>query len=184
MATPDCTHRLTAGFQNQIIHVDSLVRFDFANGATLSEIYMLVAERENVMAKINYTTRYGSTVTKENIEELESILDVSLPQDFINFITENNGCYINPHCYYVNNRLESINNFYDVCEAYEFRDLELPDYFIPIARDAGGNQSCINMSNDDYGKIYFIDHEIEDRFELISNSFSDFLSLLIDNPEL
>jgi cell wall assembly regulator SMI1 len=37
----------------------------------------------------------------------------------------------------------------------------MPANMIPIASDGGGNQICVSVSGNDYGHIYFWDHEDE-----------------------
>lgn len=72
-----------------------------------------------------------------------------------------------------------LDNYYDI----------FPGGIIPIGEDPGGNYICLNANgNEDYGKIYFYDHEIDNENEdgtlnwnnlyLIANSFTEFLEKL------
>lgn len=65
----------------------------------------------------------------------------------------------------------------------------IPDNFLPIGDDFGGNIICISIRGNNFGKIYFWDHE-EDTYEgeypsyenvhLVADSFDGFVNLLQD----
>jgi hypothetical protein len=68
---------------------------------------------------------------------------------------------------------------------YIFRE-RIPDNLMPIGSSDSGDLYLINLSGDDYGKIYFWDHEDEcgkncwDNIYFVASSFSEFLEKLTD----
>ena len=60
----------------------------------------------------------------------------------------------------------------------------IPDDMLPIADDPGGNVIAISLNKDDYGYMYFINHEYDDLDtgylvkSKIAESMSDFLDVL------
>lgn len=66
-----------------------------------------------------------------------------------------------------------------------FSDELLDVGFVPIADDSGGNQICIGVSKENFGDLYFWEHELGNENELdnlffISSSFQLFLHSLYD----
>jgi len=59
----------------------------------------------------------------------------------------------------------------------------LPKDFFPFAYDAGGNDFCIDLSEENNGKVYFIDWDEPDDPEFLANSFEEFLEGLTDTKE-
>lgn len=92
---------------------------------------------------------------------------------------------------------------YDIFENLKLFKDRIPDAFLPFATDGMGNQILISLNKDNYGRIYFWDHEaewdVEDYEEetgipmreevkyqnlwLIGNDFEDFFNRLqiLDN---
>ena len=68
-------------------------------------------------------------------------------------------------------------------EMYIFEEKRLPDYFVPIAHDPGGNLICISCSETENGFVYFWDHENEgnNNVYLISKGFNDFIGNLTES---
>ena len=69
----------------------------------------------------------------------------------------------------------------------------IPSNTIAIADDAGGNLIIMSISGEDYGKIYFWDHEMEayededpdySNLTLVADSFQEFLDNLKSEDEL
>ena len=58
---------------------------------------------------------------------------------------------------------------------------------LPIADDPWGNVICISLHEEDYGTVYFANHEFEDTetgylfTSKISSSFTEFINQLYDN---
>ena len=60
----------------------------------------------------------------------------------------------------------------------------LPDNFFPFAYDGGGNQFCISLNKDDYGKVYFCALDVGDvRPSFLADSFEVFLNELNEEED-
>jgi hypothetical protein len=68
----------------------------------------------------------------------------------------------------------------------------VPNTLLPVARDPGGNLLCLQLSEQDYGKVYFWDHEDEvaegetpgfDNVYFVAASFDELLNNLSEAPE-
>lgn len=139
-------------------------------------------------------------INNKELSDLESKLNITFPNDFKEFLLQNNGGIPNPNVFdFINrdgyNANSFVHYFYAVYDGNDYDSLEsnyllyssekrLPSNIIPIAGDAFGNLICISISGDDYGKIYFWDHELEgqsesyDNMSLIKNNFNEFISNL------
>jgi hypothetical protein len=69
----------------------------------------------------------------------------------------------------------------------------MPDELIPIANASCGDKICMSVIGDNYGKVYFWDHEQEayegeepdySNVHLIANSFTDFINSLYETELL
>lgn len=99
--------------------------------------------------------------------------------------TEDLGIYVR---YFYGTTNELFSNIEDVYKTYLCR---MPEKCIPIADADFGNNICISLKKENYGKIYFWDHEtmdIEDEEKyrpefkdmiLLADSFEDFLAKII-----
>lgn len=53
----------------------------------------------------------------------------------------------------------------------------IPEFFLPIAEDSGGNLICLSMSVEKYSQIYFVLHDsFEITYYFVANSFSEWCS--------
>ena len=142
----------------------------------------------------------GSSVklTVGNIDSVEKKLKNNLPEDYKAFLLEHNGGHPED-CVFsykmADKKYESlINRFNAIHSEKEYNLLakfqyyqdqkRIPTNMLPIADDPFGNIICMSLSRDDYGSIYFWDHELEverPQFEnifFISYSFKDFIDNL------
>jgi hypothetical protein len=132
------------------------------------------------------------------IEALEQLWGFRLPNEYKNFLIEYNGGEPVPNGFSFKNLPENgsyIDVFFGILkhdnnnllvnmEMYKNR---IPNNFIPIGDDPGGNLILISVKNKDRGKIYFWDHEMEANTEageiadytnltLIADSFDEFMN--------
>jgi hypothetical protein len=141
-------------------------------------------------------------VSKSVIEQLESKFQIQLPSEYFDFLEKHNGGFIQPCRFEINSRQgkSTIDIFYgimDIGSSYEHLDLEnnfskkillMPEEIYPIGNDPGGNYICLCMKGDNYGKVYFFDHEEPneeangsfnwDNLYHIADSFNAFLQKL------
>ena len=147
----------------------------------------------------------GEQVTKDCIERFEKKMGLSFPIDYKAFMMQVNGG--TPEEDLVFNFIDVITNktnssdlrelfvFYEEQEDDSFDDIyriyntmveekTIPHFFLPIGDDSGGNPICMNLSKNEYGSIWFCDHELENKetgylaSSKIANSFTEFLDRL------
>lgn len=148
------------------------------------------------MAKVIST---NETLSVEQIEQFEVRNDLKLPEKYKSFLLQCNGGYTEPSLFKISDKqgksvvnvLNGIGNMYDnldkVIEIYEFR---LPDRFIPIGDDHGGNVICLGTKEPYYETVYFWDHELEpenpddmSNMYFLANDIEEFLNNLIEEKE-
>ena len=147
----------------------------------------------------------GEKLTKGSLERFEKILGKSLPSDYRDFMMKDNGgtpeedlafSFIDVTTNSTNNsdirelfvfyEDEDNDNFDDIGRIYNSMVNEnlIPPYFLPIGDDSGGNPICMNLSENEYGSVWFCDHELENKdtgflaSSKIADSFTGFLSAL------
>lgn len=99
------------------------------------------------------------------IESVEHRLQITLPEDYKQFVLKYNGGYPNPNHFKVDGKVEIFNNLISLDEneydnIYEIlEDLQdrIGDHLIPFAEDGFGNLLCFDYSADK--NIVFWDHE-------------------------
>ena len=151
----------------------------------------------------------GIKITAENIAKIECELGIKLPEDYKSFILQNNGgtpkkdllfdffdevqecentsVIQNLFSLYVDNS----NPAYNVKVIYDImvNDEAIPADMVPIGDNPGGNVISISLNKDDYGVVYFLNHEFEDLDtgylvkSKIANSFKAFMDSLYEDDE-
>lgn len=114
-----------------------------------------------------------SDVTLEQIRLIESKYQLTFPDEYVNHLLVNNGGQCNPNIFEFmeNGQLTESNvdwflaiydgkhdSLEEYIKTYKKDQERIPDSFIPIAHDPGGNLICISCVDK---KIYFWDHEKE-----------------------
>ena len=118
-------------------------------------------------------TEANDRISAGDIEKLEEKLNKKLPDEYKKFLLLHNGGVPISNLsagnlelgYLVINELYGINakkNYNDLYHTIDVYDGRIPDDFIPIGGDPGGNVYCLGISGDYFGKVYFWDHEEED----------------------
>jgi cell wall assembly regulator SMI1 len=148
-----------------------------------------------------YTT--GETkVTDSQLDDLEKYFGVKFPQAYRDFMLITNGGIPLHGCFDSKDGKESSSvSFYtvlpgnsrDAVENNKAREHRLPRGFVAIGDDGGGNEICIDCNEgQEYGKIYFWDHDNEadqaqgetpetvENIYLLGDTFSEFLEGLYD----
>lgn len=138
-------------------------------------------------------------LSPEQIERFEIARNLILPPKYKNFLLQWNGGSPVPDMFMISdeqgasvvNVFNGIGEMYDnlekVMEIYEDR---LPEGFIPIGDDPGGNVLCVGTKELYAEKIYFWDHEQEpeDPNEMtnmyfLANDIYEFLDALYEGSE-
>lgn len=145
----------------------------------------------------------GKQLTNQDLCYLEEALGQTLPTDYKEFMLEANGGTPEEDLAFnytdvTTNKSndtdlrelfvlyeEEQNDAYDdILRIYNSMVAEklIPPFFLPIGDDSGGNPICMNLSQEEYGSVWFCDHELENKdngflaTSKIANSFTDFLN--------
>jgi hypothetical protein len=167
--------------------------------------------------------RQGRKLSMDDIKTLENDLNVKLPESYKNFLLQYNGGRPTPECYpierteevYIGNfggiqflywidgpedATEKTKRCYNIRNNYENSRRRMPENFLPIACDDGGNHICLSLYGVDAGWIWYWDHEGEKippdwNYDLpshvpdysncykIAESFQEFIDGLFDFPK-
>lgn len=121
----------------------------------------------------------GRRLSEEEVREVEQDLEVSLPDDYREFVANHDGVRPQLNIFPISNTNESgVNEFIPLhrirkeCTFIE----NLGDDRIPIAWAEGGNYVCLDVSKG--GGVFFWDHEEPERDAKLADSFSRFMELL------
>lgn len=134
-----------------------------------------------------YWNSENHVITNEMVKNVESILKVNFPEDFLCFIKKYDGGYPYPNKITVNENTEIVNNLVSFCEddmsfiieVFEETENLKDTKLIPIAEDPFGNLFCYDF-NDERSEIVFWDHERFHNKEFVCNSFIEFIRMLHD----
>lgn len=152
-------------------------------------------------------SRQGPSLTERNIQQFESTTSIRLPNGYRGFLLQHNSGAPEPESFFMTRLatgereegcigwLFGINTgnrnieMEEVLRTYETR---IPDNFLPIATDPGGNLICLSVYGDDLGMVYFWDHEWEldqgnvagyENVAFIAQDFPAFLNALFSYNE-
>jgi len=135
------------------------------------------------------------------IEMVEARLETKLPNAYKEFLRRQNGGYLEPNFFseavgvdYLfsagPNDDEYIDDLESIAELFssegEADDVLRPGFLV-IGEDGTGNRLCLKVSGEDYGAVYFWDHEVADSPEAytrLTQSFSEFFEALRPEEEL
>ncbi len=152
---------------------------------------------------------FDKKISEEALVAFEKKLKVdSLPSDYRNFLLTSNGGYTKDNDAFTfynesDGSGSQLNGLYGLnlpeddyvndiewnFDEYSVNDKRIPDNFIFIGYDAGGNQICLGISGKHTGEIWFWDHEEEAddgeepsmaNMSLIAKTFTDFIEGLYE----
>lgn len=146
------------------------------------------------MATIDFEER-GPQLGLAGIEDFERSLGRKLPGDYRSFLLDTNGGRPEPNSLTMEKTEVScgVNQFYSVLDRRGQNDLlteqaalksRIPEDMLVIADCEGGNRVCISLRGEDFGSVFFWDHELglEDdpssAFFPIAPDFSAFFNAL------
>lgn len=121
-------------------------------------------------------------LTEQDLRHFENKYKLKLPKIYRELILENNGGY--PEKDYFEGRkvyfLPIKYGGFTIEDSLNLSDSNyLPKGFFPFSD--GGIKFCISLNKDNYEKIFFLDETGE--YELVADSFEDFMNELSDNPD-
>ena len=130
------------------------------------------------------------TVDVQIIQRLETRLGQSLPPDYVVMLMRYNGGRPDRNWLLIPGKVDTVvREFYgfgslsslDLSLLPDIQYVELPANIIPIGADMGGNHIALNIGNEEYGSVYWKDHEAlnpQSCLIKVADSFNDFLSAL------
>jgi hypothetical protein len=141
---------------------------------------------------------FDPSVGSEAIELFQRIIAAKFPKQYLEFLMHYNGGHPSPDVFEISewNDASSVQNFYKINSKHNYDDLlwsyrtfseRIPPQFLAVASDPGGNQICLAVSGQHYGKVFFWDHENEvdegsvagmQNMTLVADNFSVFLNNL------
>ncbi len=132
----------------------------------------------------------------------ERMIGVTLPGDHRNFLLEYNGGQPEPAFFWLEKETDGsdVYRFYGLYDEPRPDSLKtfsregrrgFPETMLPIADDGVGNFLCLGISQENFGEIFFLDHDEYPYPETdsmvgvtkLANSFTEFLESLTDAPE-
>lgn len=128
-------------------------------------------------------------ISKSELNEFINEYKLNLPKDYCEHILKHNGGA--PVAEFFNSL--QISYFYAIKYGEEDETLEstidmiqdvLPKNYFPFAYDGGGNQFCISLNDNNFGKIYYCPMDMGDiEPEFLINSFTEFLDNLSEDDD-
>lgn len=145
-------------------------------------------------------------IGEKAVWEFEKEFNIQLPKDYRLHLLQHNGGRPEPSCFsFIEKGKETdacvhfffaiydgkYDNLEVITRLFKTESKRMPSNIFPIAGEQTGNVICISCSGEDYGYIYFWDHENEVDYSvsndsdysnlyLISKSFSEFMENLFD----
>lgn len=134
-------------------------------------------------------------ISLRDVKKFELEYNVGLPKQYVDFLLENNGGYPKESNFKISDDdgESLVNKFYGIgdmksnlAKVFEILEGEIPDDFISIANDPGGNEILLGVSGEYQGKVYFWLHDIEqenemDNMFILANSFDEFFNNLYES---
>ncbi|MFE4243479.1 SMI1/KNR4 family protein [Peribacillus butanolivorans] len=130
-------------------------------------------------------------ISLQDIKQFEQEYDVTLSKQYVDFLLEYNGGYPQESSFKISDdEGESlVNKFYGIGDmksnlgkVFEVLEGEIPEDFVSIANDPGGNEILLGVSEEYQGKVYFWIHDIEPEDEInmyiLADSFAEFFNNL------
>lgn len=119
---------------------------------------------------------------------------LSFPHEFIVYLKKHNDAELEPNALDISDNECCVRYFYgtsneeyaDIWDIYEMYKERIPEKCVPIADADFGNQICMSLQEDTYGKIYFWDHEIMDTDvdEICKINIEDMIEMAVSFTDL
>ena len=124
-------------------------------------------------------SKFADSNVDGRVEEIENEYNISLPNNYRDFLCKYNGGYTPKTKFKVGRISSDIRGFYGVGNVkLSFNTIELGEWIdkglLPIATDSFGNHLVIGLDNDSSGKIFFCNHETANKMECIAENLKVF----------
>ena len=124
--------------------------------------------------------KYGKG-SEKLVKQFEEKFDVKLESEYRDFLIKYNGGETPDTTFSKGRRKETVRYLYgiktkeSIDEQFEYFDFKERGW-LPIGTDVFGNYFAIGFAEEDFGQIYFCDHERGYRKSKIAKSFKEFIS--------
>ncbi len=132
---------------------------------------------------------------------IEQFFRFKLPQSYKLFLYKSNGGVTKNKFFLLRNNVKegsvldrlfglTAKQYYNMLVYYRDYSTRIPINTLPIGCDPGGNIILLSVKGEDYGKVYFWDHEMEtdppdySNLTLIADSFDEFINGLKSEEEM
>jgi hypothetical protein len=140
--------------------------------------------------------------TEQNIKQIEDQIGYTLPPNYLDFLINYGGIAFNSYVEFpyleacpwgdkgmIDVFFGILDSTYDLIRNFKTYRGRVPFNFLPIASDPGGNIICLEINDNNKGRVYFWDKDQEEMVNigeeprysniyLIENSFDDFINSL------
>lgn len=125
-------------------------------------------------------SRFGAEGSAARVTEMEARYGVMLPSEYRAFLCKYNGGFTPKTRFKIGGAASDLRGFFGSGNAkMNFENVHMDGWLagklFPIACDSFGNYVAISLREETYGKIYFYDHETENKISLLCDSFATFL---------
>ncbi|MDI9882799.1 SMI1/KNR4 family protein [Flectobacillus longus] len=138
------------------------------------------------MKKLTLYPRMGDS----NVRHIESIINISLSEDFKDFLKANAGLSHYERYFFDKDKTQwEVQKYLSYPELFKIEEELFIDYhrkLVPFAYDPGGWHFCLSFDKDTYGKIIinrWTDHLPEEQFLVIADTFEEFINGLKTEEE-
>ena len=141
------------------------------------------------------------TLSEDRLVRFENQFGLLLPVDYREFLLEYNGGRPVPAFFWIKNKQDGtrVHQFYGLYDQLIPASLEarmganrhgIPTALMPIGDDGIGNLICLGLGWTEFGRIYFLDHDLHpaetpegwEGITLLADSFGEFLASLQEEP--
>ena len=124
--------------------------------------------------------KFDTSGVSVEISRIESRYSIIFPEQYKDFLLHYNGGYTPKTKFRAKGISSDIKGFYGLGSVglpvnYEMISASAPQKLFPIACDSFGNAIFISFDSNQYGNIFFGDHEKGMNLSLIANDFTSFI---------
>ncbi len=127
-------------------------------------------------------SKFSNNSVEEELASLEQSLKIMLPEQYRKFLLKYNGGETPKTEFKIGRESSNVRAFFGLGDvAYCLtKKVKLADWkkklLLPIAVDSFGNYIVIGVGEENYGKIYFCDHEKRYKATLLTEELKEFIS--------
>lgn len=127
-------------------------------------------------------SKFINSGIEEKIESVERQYEIVLPEQYKGFLNKYNGGFTPKTKFKVGKVSSDVRGFFGIGDVkLSIDSIEIEEWVeknvFPVGCDSFGNYIVVGLCDDNFGKIYFCDHEKGYEIENIANDLKDFLKV-------